>query len=188
MESHLRRNIDQKKLRKHCVLREKRATDLATTSCSLPRKWDLWQSKCFLSLRLCSHLVMPMFSLPFHQDFVYEAFTSCSTEQEYVLSFVYICVCSVCTAIPHAGRRLVGCCFHLEPSQPRCRNCLDLPGTWSQLPLVTQGQPFTQIKHAERTSSTFHHTLSPWVKEITSSVTPEGTSIHSFTQMCQPSR
>lgn len=80
---------------------------------------------------------------------------------------VCICVCVsvwTCALAPHVGRRLVDCCSHPEPSQPQCRNYSDLPGTSSQLLLMTQGQPIIQIKHAEGTESTsscLHHTLIP---------------------------
>ncbi len=74
---------------------------------------------------------------------------------------VYVCVW-ICALIPHAGRRLAGCCSRPAPSRPQCRSCLDLPGTSSQLLLATQGQTVTQIKYAEgvtSTSSCLHHAM-----------------------------
>lgn len=50
-----------------------------------------------------------------------------------------VCVWT-CAVVPRVGRRPVGCCSHPAPWQPLCTNCLDLPGTPSQLLLVTQGR------------------------------------------------
>lgn len=80
----------------------------------------------------------------------------------------------------------MGCCFHRAPSRPQCRNCSDLPGTSSQLLLVTQGQPNTQIKYAEGTASTSSCLLHTLIHESCRPhhLSPPEASVHASPGQC----
>lgn len=80
----------------------------------------------------------------------------------------------------------MGCCSHPAPSRPQCRNCSDLPETSSQLLLVTQGQPSTQIKHAEGTTSTSSCLLHNLIHESCRPhhLSPPDASVHASPGQC----